>query len=254
MMFIRDKILRGDLMYSIGAQLGSSLTVEMISNAGFDWTWIDCEHGSGDYSELVYQLQVARLGNSPPVVRISWNMPWLFKRVLDLGAAGIMVPYVNTAAEAEEAVQSMHYQPEGVRGVAGSPPCAGFAQQFDDYFAQANDNLTLMVQIETAQAVENAASIAAVSGVDVLFVGPLDLSVNLGIPKDFRNPRFEACLDTVVEGCRKHGKAPGILTPTLDFLPSWIDRGFTVFIVGSDGTLLAKMLGDIKEKCASLSP
>lgn len=254
MMFIREKILRGDLMFSIGAQLGSSLTVEMISNAGFDWTWIDCEHGTGDYSELIPQLQVARLGNAPPVVRIPWNIPWMFKRVLDLGAAGIMVPYVNSAAEAEQAVQSLRYQPEGIRGVAGSPPCAGFAQQFDDYYAKANANLTLMVQIETVEAVENAAAIAALPGVDVLFVGPLDLSVNLGIPKEFRNPRFEACLDTVVEGCKMHGKAPGILTPTLDFLPLWISRGFTVFVVGSDSILLARMLGDIKEECASLKP
>ncbi len=254
MKFIRDRILKGDLMLSIGAQLGSSLTVEMISNAGFEWTWIDCEHGSGDYSELMHQLQVARLGNAPPIVRISWNIPWMFKRVLDLGAAGIMVPYINTAAEAREASQALRYQPEGVRGVAGSPPCAGFAQQFDEYFSQANDNLTLMVQIETAEAVANASSIAAVPGVDVLFVGPLDLSVNLGIPRDFQNPRFEACLETVVQGCRKHGKAPGILTPTLDFLPAWINLGFTVFVVGSDGTLLAKMMRDLKEQCTSLIP
>ncbi|MCG6931022.1 MAG: hypothetical protein LJE64_10755 [Desulfofustis sp.] len=252
MKFIRDRILSGELLFSIGAQLGSSLTVEMISNAGFDWTWIDCEHGTGDYSELVHQLQVARLGNAPAVVRICWNMPWLFKRVLDLGAAGIMVPYVNTAAEAEAAVEALRYQPEGVRGVAGSPPCTGFAQHFDQYFGQANHMLTLMAQIETVEAVENAASIAAVPGVDVLFVGPLDLSVSLGVAKDFRNPRFEACLDSVVESCRRHGKAPGILTPSLDFLPAWIDRGFTVFVVGSDSILLTRMLGDIQGRCASL--
>lgn len=252
MKFIRDRILDGELMYSIAAQLGSSLTVEMIGNAGFDWTWIDCEHGTGDYSELIHQLQVARMGKAPAIVRISWNIPWLFKRVLDLGAAGIMVPYVNTAAEAEEAVNSIQYQPKGVRGVAGSPPCCGFGQKFDEYYSNANENLTLMVQIETAEAVENSDEIAAVPGVDVLFVGPMDLSVNLGIPKKFKDSKLEACLDTVVDACKKHGKAPGILTPTLDFLDVWMKKGFTVFVVGSDSLLLAKMFGQISEKCTSL--
>ena len=252
MEFIRERILSGELMCSIAAQLGSSLTVEMISNAGFDWTWIDCEHGSGDYSELIYQLQVARMGNAPAIVRISWNMPWLFKRVLDLGAAGIMVPYVNSADEAEQAVQSLRYQPEGMRGVASSPPCSGFGQQFDDYYGQANDNLTLMVQIETVEAVKNADEIAAVPGVDVLFVGPMDLSVSLGITKQFKDPKLEECLDTVVAACRKHGKAPGILTPTLEFLPPWIEKGFNVFVVGSDSVLLAKLFADIRETCAAL--
>ena len=128
MKFIRNRILGGERMFAIAAQLGSSLTVEMIGNAGFDWTWIDCEHGSGDYSELIHQLQVARLGNAPAIVRIAGNEPITVKRVLDLGAAGIMVPYVNTAAEAEQAALSTRYQPEGIRGVAGSPPCSGFAR------------------------------------------------------------------------------------------------------------------------------
>jgi 2-keto-3-deoxy-L-rhamnonate aldolase RhmA len=163
-----------------------------------------------------------------------------------------MVSYVNTAAEAEEAVQSLRYQPEGIRGVAGSPPCCGFGQKFDDYYSNANENLTLMVQIGTAEAVENADDIAAIPGVDALFAGPMDLSVNLGIPKKFQDPEIQACLDSVVDACRKHGKAPGILTPSLDFLPLWIKKGFTVFVVGSDSMLLAKMLGEISGKCTSL--
>lgn len=103
-----------------------------------------------------------------------------------------MVSYVNTAAEAEEAVQSLRYQPEGIRGVAGSPPCCGFGQKFDDYYSNANENLTLMVQIGTAEAVENADDIAAIPGVDALFAGPMDLSVNLGIPKKFQDPEIQA--------------------------------------------------------------
>lgn len=252
MKFIRERILSGERMFGIAAQLGSSLTVEMIGNAGFDWTWVDCEHGSGDYSELIHQVQVARLGNAPAVVRIADNNPITFKRVLDLGAAGIMVPNVNTAAEAEKAARAMRYQPEGTRGVAGSPPCAGFGQDFETYFAEANDNLVTMVQIETVEAIENVGGIAAVPGVDVLFVGPMDLSVSMGIPRQFKQADFEANLDKVVAACEKHGKTPGILTPNLDFLPPWIDKGFRVFVVGSDSVSLAVLLREIHGRCAEL--
>ncbi len=250
MKFIRERALSGESMFGVAAQLGSSLTVEMIGRAGFDWTWIDCEHGTGDYSELIHQIQVARLGDAPAIVRIAWNEPILFKRVLDLGAAGIMVPYVNTAEEAHLAAQSMRYQPEGIRGVASSPPACGFAQGFDDYYAKANDNLLTVVQIETVEAVDNAEEIAAVPGVDVLFVGPMDLSINMGMARQFKNPDFEANLDRVVAACRKHGKVPGILTPTLDYLAPWKAKGYSFFVVGSDSTGLAKMLVDLRAKCA----
>jgi len=249
MKFIRKRILDGDLMFGIAAQLGSSLTVEIISRAGFDWTWVDTEHGSGDYSELIHQVQVARLGDAPAIIRLPTNDPIRFKRALDLGAAGIMIPYVNTAAEAEQAARSMRYQPEGLRGIASSPPVCGFGLDFDAYYGVANDSLVCMVQIETAEGVANAEEIAAVPGVDVLFVGPMDLSVNMGIIKQFKNPEFEANLDRVVAACRKHGKAAGILAPNLDFLSSWKKKGFTVFVVGSDSTSLAKLLLDLNAEC-----
>ena len=252
MKFIRKRVLDGETMFGVAAQLGSSLTVEMIGRAGFDWTWIDCEHGSGGYSELIHQIQVARLGDAPAIVRIANNDPTTFKRVLDLGAAGIMVPYVNTADEARQAAASMRYQPDGLRGVAMSPPACGFAQGFADYFEQANDNLLTVVQIETTEGVENADAIAAVPGVDVLFVGPMDLSVSMGIPRQFKLPEYERNLDRVVEACRRHNKIPGILTPTLEFLEPWKKKGFSFFVVGSDSTGLAKMLADIHGKCADL--
>lgn len=249
MKFLRERALKGEPLFGVAAQLGSALTVEMIGQAGFDWTWIDLEHGSGDYSELVHQVQVARLGPAPAIVRIAWNEPIRFKRVLDLGAAGIMVPYVNTAAEAAQAAASMRYQPEGIRGVAGSPPACGFGQGFDAYYAQANDNLLTVVQIETMEGVENAEEIAAVPGVDVLFVGPMDLSINMGMPKQFKNSAFETQLDRVVAACRKHGKTPGILTPTMDYLGPWRAKGFSFFVVGSDSMGLAKLLVDLAGQC-----
>jgi len=249
MKFIRDRVLSRELMFGVGAQLGSSLTVEMIGAAGFDWTWIDCEHGAGDHSELITQIQVAGLGNAPPVVRIAWNEAPRFKRVLDLGASGIMVPYINNKTEARLAAQSMRYQPEGIRGVAQSPRSCGFGRDFEDYYAKANENLLTVVQIETKEAVANAEEIASVPGVDVLFVGPFDLTVNMQIIKNFDHPEFISALQTVSAACKQHGKAAGILTPRPDYLSPWIDMGYTFFVVGSDTGCVISGLNQISGAC-----
>ncbi len=249
MKFIRDRVMCRELMFGVGAQLGSSLTVEMIGAAGFDWTWIDCEHGAGDHSELITQIQVAGLGNAPPVVRIAWNEAPRFKRVLDLGASGIMVPYINNKTEARLAAQSMRYQPEGIRGVAQSPRSCGFGRDFEDYYAKANENLLTVVQIETKEAVANAEEIASVPGVDVLFVGPFDLTVNMEIIKNFDHPEFISALQTVSAACKQHGKVAGILTPRPDYLSPWIDMGYTFFVVGSDTGCMISGLNQISGAC-----
>lgn len=252
MRFIRERALNGELMFGVGANLASSMTVELIGRAGFDWTWIDLEHGVGDHSEYVHQVQAAAIHDAAPVVRIAWNEAPRFKRVLDQGAAGIMVPYVNTAEEARAAAAAMRYPPDGVRGVAMSNRACGFGPGFKDYFAKANDNLLTVAQIETGEAVENAADIAAVEGIDVLFVGPLDLSVSLGVPMEFNHPDCVAARAKVAAACRKHGKAAGILIPNLDWLSDWVSEGYTFFVVGSDGGLVAKGLSDIKARCDAI--
>jgi 4-hydroxy-2-oxoheptanedioate aldolase len=249
MRFIRDRVLDGEVMFGIGANIGSSLTVEMIGNAAFDWTWIDCEHGAGGHSELVPQIQAASIGNSPPIVRVVWNEVHRFKRVLDLGAAGVMVPYINTVEEAKQAAQSMKYPPEGVRGVAKGSRACGFGPDFDSYFEEANRNLLTVVQIETGIGVTNAAEIAAVDGVDVLFIGPLDLSVNMGIAQQYDNPDFIAAMASVAKACKDNGKAAGILVPTMDYLEKWIAMGFTFLVVGTDGAVVAAGLRNIASKC-----
>jgi 4-hydroxy-2-oxoheptanedioate aldolase len=248
--YIRKRVLSGEPMFGIWAGLGSSLTVEMIGAAGFDWICIDCEHGTGDYSELITQMQAASIGKAAPVVRVAWNEAPRFKRVLDLGAAGVVVPYVNTPDEAELAAKAMRYPPAGIRGVAKFNRACGFAQDFDEYFTQANDNLLTVVQIETAEALRNASDIAAVDGVDVLFIGPLDLSVNLGIRQQFVHREFLDAVSRVTRACGMHSKAAGILVPDPDYLEDWIAEGFTFLGVGSDGGILAKGLRDRASACA----
>ena len=160
-----------------------------------------------------------------------------------------MVPYVNTAEEAKKAAEAMRYPPEGVRGVAKFNRACGFGSDFEEYFPNANDNLLTVVQIETESAVKNTDEIAAVQGVDVLFIGPLDLSVNLGIAQQYEHRMFIDAMYRVAAACKYHEKAAGILVPNLNYLPLWIEKGFTFFVVGSDGGCVAKGLQNIYSAC-----
>ena len=142
---------------------------------------------------------------------------------------------VSSPSEAEEAVAFMCYPPQGLRGVALFHRAAGFGQHFDEHFKESNEQLVTVVQIETPMAVNQIDAIAAVQGVDVLFVGPLDLSVNLGIPKQFDHPEFIEALHTVVNAAKRHGKAAGIMASSADHLETFINLGFTFLACGSDG-------------------
>lgn len=235
---LRQRALGGEVLAGAWLNLGSSVTAEMAGRVGFDWALIDQEHGVGDQETLLHQLQALEATPTAGIVRIAWNEAPRFKRALDLGASGIMVPYVNTADEARQAAAAMRYPPQGVRGVARSPRAAGFGQDFDTYFAEANENLLTVVQIETAEAVENAAEIAAVEGVDVLFIGPLDLSVSLGIPGQSTQPDFRAAVSRVIAASRQAGKAAGILIPTAEQIGPTVADGFTFIAVGSDGAFV----------------
>ena len=138
MNWISERVRNQEVLTGTWLNLGSSLTAEMAANAGFDWVLIDLEHGAGDHPQLVHQLQAVSGTPATPIVRIAWNDPPRFKRVLDLGTCGVMVPYVNNAAEAKQAVASLCYPPRGVRGVAKMNRAAGFGEDFDAYFAKAS--------------------------------------------------------------------------------------------------------------------
>jgi 2-keto-3-deoxy-L-rhamnonate aldolase RhmA len=174
------------------------------------------------------------------IVRIAWNEMPRFKRALDLGASGIMVPYIQSAEEAKAAVSYLRYPPDGVRGAAISPRAAGYGAGFDDYFSKANDNLLSVHQIETSLAVKNAGDIAAVDGVDVLFIGPLDLSLSLNMPDRFDDPEFRTVLSQVARIAGKAGKAAGILLPSVELIDMAHEMGFTFIAVGSDSGMVVQ--------------
>jgi 4-hydroxy-2-oxoheptanedioate aldolase len=238
MKWIREKVLGGDVMSGTFLNLGSSLTAEMAGHAGFDWLLIDIEHGAGGRQELLLQLQAIESTPAAPIVRIAGNDPVLFKRVLDLGPSGIMVPYVQSPEEAKRVVAAMRYPPAGMRGVASMNRACSFGPGFDEYFRSANSNLLTVVQIETPAAIDHAEEIAAVDGVDVLFVGPMDLSVNLGIPCQWDHPLMHAAFAKVVDACRRARKVAGILLVHKEIELAIAD-GFSFLALSSDGAMIA---------------
>jgi 2-keto-3-deoxy-L-rhamnonate aldolase RhmA len=245
----RSRLLAGEWVPGTFVNLGSALTAEIAGRSGFDWVLLDHEHGPGGDETILHQLQA--VGGTPavPIVRIAANETVRFKRVLDMGAAGVMVPYVNTAEEARAAVAAMRYPPRGVRGVSKSNRAARFGLDFEDYYAHSHERLVTMAQIETPEAVANADAIAAVEGIDVLFIGPVDLSTHYGAPGDFDEPRFAAARREVAAACRRQRKAAGMLLLAAAHIPIARAEGFTVVTFGSDG---AAVTNGLRQCAASL--
>jgi 4-hydroxy-2-oxoheptanedioate aldolase len=230
----RERVLAGELLAGTFINLGSSLTAEIAGRAGFDWLMLDYEHGPGSEETLLHQLQAVSATPASTIVRLAANETPRFKRVLDLGAGGVMVPYVNTEAEARAAVAALRYPPRGIRGVAKSNRAAGFGQDFDDYYAHAHERLVTMAQIETPEAVQNLDAMAAIDGVDVLFVGPLDLTTNLGVQGNFDHPLFAEARQRTAKAARNAGKAAGILLTAANQMNVVRDEGYTMIAFGSD--------------------
>lgn len=231
----RRRVLAREFLAGTFLNLGSPLTVEMAGCAGFDWLLLDHEHGPGSDETILHQLQAAASTPATAIVRIAANEPPRFKRVLDIGAGGVMVPWVSTADEARAAVGALRYPPRGIRGVAKLNRACSFGANFDEYYAHAHEWLVTMAQIETPEGVANAAAIAAVDGVDVLFIGPSDLTTALGIQGQFEHPLYLDALQKITTAAKNAGKATGILLLNPVHLPRIRDLGITVVALGSDG-------------------
>ncbi|MCH2211174.1 MAG: aldolase/citrate lyase family protein [Fuerstiella sp.] len=247
MLWIDRNKLRTQLMAGTFLNLGSATSVEIAADTGFDWLLIDLEHGSGSAADLRSMLLACRGSSAAPIVRIRSVDPDTVKFVMDSGAAGIMFPYVSSVEEAQRAVDCIKYPPMGSRGVAGAIRATAFGRDWKPYFEQANDNSLVVVQIETPEAVSASADIAAIDGVDVLFVGPLDLSVNLGCPGDFNEPRFVEALSRVVKSCSDHNKTPGILTKP-GFEQQHKELGFRFTALGADSLGVLQAMNENLER------
>jgi 4-hydroxy-2-oxoheptanedioate aldolase len=229
----------GEPQIGLWSSLSSSYTVEVIAGAGFDWILLDCEHSPNDLENLLTQLQAAAPYPTAPVVRVPWNDMVTIKRVLDIGAQSLLVPYVSTAEEATAAVAHTRYPPKGVRGVAGTTRATRFGR-VKDYAKRAHEELCLLVQVETEAALGNIEAICAVEGIDGVFIGPADLHASMGYTGEVANPKVKPMMDEAIRRIRKAGKAPGILTPNEADAKHWLGCGALFVAVGADVGILAR--------------
>jgi len=221
------------------SSLSSNYSVEVIAGAGFDWILLDCEHSPNDLESVLTQLQAAAPYPTHPVVRVPWNDMVTIKRVLDVGAQSLLIPYVSTAEEAKAAVAHTRYPTAGVRGVAGTTRATRFGR-IKDYAKRAHEEICVLVQVETQAAVDNIESICAVDGVDGVFIGPADLHASLGYTGEIANPKVKPMIDDAIKRIRKAGKAPGILTPNEADAKHWLGCGGLFVAVGADVGILAR--------------
>lgn len=229
----------GKPQIGLWSSLSSNYTVEVIAGAGFDWIVLDTEHSPADLENLLTQLQAAAPYPAMPVVRVPWNDMVNVKRVLDIGAQSLLVPYVCDAEEARAAVAATRYPPAGVRGVAGTTRATRFGR-IKDYAKRAHEELCVLVQVETEAALANIEAICAIEGVDGVFIGPADLHASMGYPGEVANPKVKPVIDQAIRRIRKAGKAPGILTPNEADARHWLECGALFVAVGADVGILAR--------------
>jgi 4-hydroxy-2-oxoheptanedioate aldolase len=232
---LRRRVLAGEPTIGAFVGLGSTASAEIMARAGYDWLVLDLEHGMGTEGDLLAQLLAVQATPTTAIVRVQSVERLRIDRALDLGADGVMLPQVRTAAEARDGVSWIRYPPDGVRGVALVTRGAGFgANGHADIAARVNPSIIGVFQVESAAAVDASDELASIDGVDVLFVGPADLSHSMGIPGRLDEPAFLAAVERVVGACRRHGKAPGILLQDPAGVPGALALGYTFIGVGSD--------------------
>lgn len=229
----------GRAQIGLWSSLSSSYTVEVIAGAGFDWLLLDMEHSPNDLESLLGQLQAAAPYPAHPVVRVPWNDMVAIKRVLDVGAQSLLVPYVCSAEEATAAVSYTRYPPGGVRGVAGTTRATRFGR-VEDYARRAQEEICLLVQVETRAALDSIEAICAVDGIDGVFIGPADLHASLGYPGETAHPKVKPLIDEAIRRIRAARKAPGILTPNEADARHWLECGALFVAVGADVGILAR--------------
>lgn len=223
----------------IWCTIAGSDNAEALAGCGFDWMLVDTEHSTVDLDTVKAMLQAAAPYPTQTVVRPGWNDAVEIKRLLDAGAMTILVPYVQTAAQAAAAVSAVRYPPQGTRGVAGITRASRYGA-IDGYLARANDEICLLVQVETAEALRNIEAIAEVDGVDGIFVGPADLAASMGHPGNTGAPEVKAAILDAIARIRKCGKPAGILSLDPDFLQLAVAAGSVFTAVDVDQAILLR--------------
>jgi 4-hydroxy-2-oxoheptanedioate aldolase len=234
----KQRLLAGDSQIGLWCALSSAYAAEVVAGSGFDWLLIDTEHSPGGLETTLAQLQAIAPYPVSPVVRPAANDPVLIKKLLDIGAQTLLVPFVQTPDEAAAAVAAMRYAPAGIRGVAGTTRATRFGR-VKDYFATAHEALCLLVQVETREALGELEAIAAVPGVDAVFIGPNDLAASLGHVGNMGHPEVVAAVEDALLRLKAIGMPSGVYAPA-DFARRCIALGTAFTAVGGDIGILAR--------------
>lgn len=244
-------ILAGGPQIGLWCMIPNSFVTEALAGAGFDWLLLDTEHSPSDVLTVLPQLQAAAAYNVSTVVRPASNDPVLIKRILDCGAQSLLIPYVQSAKEAEAAVAAIQYPPAGIRGIAGMTRASRFGR-VEGYAKRAEQELCLLVQVETKSSLDAIEEIAAVDGVDGIFIGPGDLSASLGYPGELFHPEVITAIEDAIKRIRAAGKPAGILTYDIAFAQRCMELGTLFTAVGADLAILTRgvdrLAGEFKKR------
>jgi 2-keto-3-deoxy-L-rhamnonate aldolase RhmA len=246
----RRRLHAGERLLGTLVSLASPEISEILAGAGFDWLFLDAEHAPLSAHHLQRILQGA--GPSLPcLVRLPGRDEVFVKKALDIGAAGVIAPMVNTAEQAERVVRLSKYAPEGMRGV-GVGRAHGYGLAFREYIETANENVTVVIQAEHMEAVDNMEAIVRVPGIDAVLVGPYDLSSSLGRPGDVDHPQVTAAIDHVTDVCLGAGIPLGIFGMDENAVRPFVQKGYTLIVAGIDTVLLGRAAGSLLEQLRSL--
>jgi 4-hydroxy-2-oxoheptanedioate aldolase len=246
----KHALAAGKLQIGLWSSLASNIAAEIVSDSGFDWILLDTEHSPNEIPGLLSQLQAVGRGTATPIVRPAWNDAVLVKRVLDIGAQAVLLPYVQNADEAQRAVASTRYPPQGIRGVAAAARASRYGR-VTDYLKKANDEMCVLVQVETRTALDQLEAIAKTEGVDGVFIGPSDLAASLGHIGNPQHPEVQKAIEDAAKRLKAIGKPPGILTGNEEEARRYIGWGYLFVAVGADVGLLARSADALAKKFKS---
>jgi 4-hydroxy-2-oxoheptanedioate aldolase len=237
---VRARLRSGEPSIGAWLTIPSAVSARYMAQIGFDWLTVDTEHQPIGIETAAQMFAAIAANGTAPLARIPWNTGENIKRVLDCGAWGIVVPMVNTRAEAEAAVAGAKYPPMGERSVGGGLHALNFQADAADYYARANEETLVVLQAESPEAVENADEILSVPGVDAVFIGPNDLLCQMGMTPKMESdaPQFLEALEHIVKTARKHDVAPGIHTADHDMALRRIEQGFQFVAIASDARFM----------------
>lgn len=232
----RNRLLKGELLLSTLISFPSAEIVELLSKLEFDWLFIDGEHGPFNALQMQHMLQAAS-ANCACIIRVPSHDAVSIKNALDIGATGIIVPQIKTAAEARVAVNAAKYPPKGIRGI-GLARAHEYGISFSDYLETADQQTCVIIQAETREAIANIEEIAAIEYVDAILIGPYDLSANLGHTGEIEHPEVVDAIARVEQACKKENVKLGYFGVSAEAVQPYIARGFTLITVGVDSLLL----------------